>query len=295
MHKSSIDGVLELIEPDNPLPLVFDSPHSGTIYPEDFNYVCEHDALVKSEDKYVDDLFSDAPEHGATLLKALFARAYIDVNRAVNDIDPELIAPKHRENWPYKDIELNPTKRSKAGIGLIKRLVAPGASIYDHYLSPKDIKSRIETCYNPYHTALEDALDKTYAQHGCVYHINCHSMPSSQATSGALGRINPFSSPDFVLGDRNGTSCGIELTHAIRDFLKNLGYKVAINDPYKGVELVERYSNPAQGRHSLQIEINRALYMNEETFEKSKNYEKLKADITDLIKFCVECTANKLT
>ena len=120
-------------------------------------------------------------------------------------------------------------------------------------------------------------------------------MPSSQATLGALGRINPFSSPDFVLGDRNGTSCGIEFTHAIRDFLKNLGYKVAINDPYKGVELVERYSDPAQGRHSLQIEINRALYMNEETFEKSKNYEKLKADITKLIEFLSEFTKQKLS
>ena len=113
-------------------------------------------------------------------------------------------------------------------------------------------------------------------------------MPSSQATSGALGQINPFSSPDFVLGDRNGTSCDINFTHGIRDFLKGLGYKVAINDPYKGVELVKRYSDPARGRHSLQIEINRALYMNEETFEKSKNYKKLKADITKIIEFCGE-------
>ncbi len=113
-------------------------------------------------------------------------------------------------------------------------------------------------------------------------------MPSAGPTRGALNRVNPFSPPDFVLGDRDGTTCDIDFTHALRDFLKEIGYKVAINDPYKGVELVNRYSAPSTGRHSIQIEISRALYLNEDTCEKSKNYDKLKADITKLIGFCAD-------
>ena len=151
---------------------------------------------------------------------------------------------------------------------------------------PKDIKYLIDTYYDPYHQKLEELLDTAHAQHGKVYHINCHSMPSSALTSGALGRINPASTPDFVLGDRDGTTCDIDFTHNLRDFIESLSYKVAINNPYKGVELVERYSDPARGRHSIQIEINRALYLNEDTYKKSQNYEKLKADIEKLIKFC---------
>lgn len=278
-----IPNILELKSPENALPLVFDSPHSGDIYPDHFKYDCAFEDLQRTEDKYVDDLFEAAPMHGGTLLSARFPRAMIDLNRARDDIDSDL----YDGEWPYgAECPANPTNRSLAGIGLIRRLLRPNLPIHNTPLSPKDIKYLIETYYDPYHQKLEELLDNAHAQHGKVYHINCHSMPSSALTLGALGRINPASTPDFVLGDRDGTTCDIAFTHALRDFIASLGYKVSINNPYKGVELVERYSNPANNRHSIQIEINRALYLNEDTYKKSKNYEKLKGDITRLIEFC---------
>jgi N-formylglutamate amidohydrolase len=291
-----IDDILKLDAPENPLPLIFDSPHSGTIYPADFNYICDQDLLYKAEDKLVDDLFSHAPNHGACLLSALFPRSYLDVNRARDDIDPELLSAEDIQNWPYPDCTpMNPSNRSYAGIGLIRRLVRPGEPVYNHNLSPKDIKSRIDTYYTPYHDTLEKIIEGAHYNYGQVWHVNCHSMPSPNLTSGALGRINPFPAPDFVLGDRDGTSCDIDFTHALRDLIKSMGYKVAINHPYKGVELVRRYSAPATGRHSLQIEICRSLYLNEDTYEKSKNYENLKADITKLIAFTANYAQSNLT
>lgn len=275
-----IENVLSLHAPKNPLPLIFDSPHSGTHYPNDFNYACDFHILEKTEDKYVDDLFGEATTHGACLLRALFPRAYIDVNRAIDDIDPAL----YERDWPYQnDLPVNPTNRSYAGIGLIRRLISPNLPVYGTYLSPLDIKSRIETYYIPYHNMLEQMIDGAHKNFGQVWHINCHSMPSASLTNGTLGRVNPQIQPDFVLGDRDGTSCDLDLTHTIRDFLNNKGYNVAINNPYKGVELVRRYSTPSIGRHSLQIEINRALYLNEDTYKKSKNYQSLKSDVTALI------------
>lgn len=285
-----IPNVLELIAPENPLPLIFDSPHSGTNYPADFNYACDFSTLEKAEDKFVDDLFSAAPDHGACLLNALFPRSYLDANRAGDDIDPELFEGE----WPFKDVPINPSNRSYAGIGLIRRLLSPNTPVYDQKLSPKDILSRIKTFHIPYHDTLEQILNGAHHNYGQVWHINCHSMPSSAASKGAMSRINPYIQPDFVLGDRDGTSCDIKFTHAIRDHLKSKGYIVAINNPYKGVELVERYSAPASGRHSLQIEINRALYLDEDTYKKSKNYDALKADITELIAFCADYVQSNL-
>ncbi len=290
MHKSSLEGVYDLIAAADPLPLVFDSPHSGTAYPEDFNHICNMSDLERAEDKHVDDLFSAAPDHGACLLSALFPRSYLDVNRAHDDIDPELLS----ENWPF-DPAINPTNRSHAGIGLIRRLVKPGEPVYDRQLSPIEIKSRIDTYYHPYHDTLKKLIEGAHYNFGQVWHINCHSMPSSNHSQGSLGRINPIITPDFVLGNRDGTTCDIGFTHYLRDKIKAMGYKVSINDPYKGVELVERYSSPATGRHSIQIEICRSLYLNEDTYEKSKNYENLKADITKLISSCANYVQSNLT
>ena len=296
MHKTSkvkvskISGVYECFEPIQSLPVIFDSPHSGALYPDDFNYACDFKDLQRAEDKYVDELFSSAPNHGASFLHALFPRSYLDVNRAADDIDEELLC----EPWPEDGTAINPTNRSHAGIGLIRRLVKPGVPVYGEKLSPTDIQNRIETYHAPYHSILENLIETAHYNFGQSYHINCHSMPSS-ASKNNFTRINPFQSPDFVLGDRVGTSCDLAFTHALRDFLKSKSYKVAINDPYKGVELVERYSAPATGRHSIQIEICRSLYMNEETCEKSKNFNKLQDEIADLIKFISSYTQANLT
>lgn len=278
-----------------PLPLIFDSPHSGTHYPEDFNFSCDFKILEGAEDKFVDDLFSGCVHHGATFLLAGFPRSYIDVNRRPDDIDPELLG---EELWSG-DTPAIPSPRSHAGIGLIRRLVRPGVPVYNRALSSAEILHRIEKYYHPYHQALENLIARAHYDFGETWHINCHSMPAASAypkTALALSgnRARPC---DFVLGDRDGTSCAHDFTRTLREFIKNLGYTVAVNDPYKGVELVEKYSNPAAGYHSLQIEVNKSLYMDEQTNEKSSNYNKIKIDIdkiNDFIAGYVSARMNRL-
>ncbi len=276
MQKESIAGIYTLIRPKGGLPLVFDSPHSGTTYPADFDYACDFSILEKAEDKFVDELFMGAPDTGASFLYAEFPRSYIDVNRCERDIDIDLL----EDIWPE---EINPTARSHAGIGLIRRLVRPGVPLYNRHLKVSEIKHRIENYYIPYHAALERTIEELHYNHGQVWHVNCHSMPTQETNS---FRASPLKAADFVLGDRDGTTCDLDFTHAVRDFLKGLGYRVAINDPYKGVELVRRYSDPATGRHSLQIEIARNLYMDQNTSKKSPKFSNLQIHINKLIQFC---------
>ncbi|MFP4313594.1 MAG: N-formylglutamate amidohydrolase, partial [Alphaproteobacteria bacterium] len=230
-------------------------------------------------------LFSFAPDYGGTLLTAHFPRSYIDVNRAADDIDSDLL---HGGYWPEHQFgPIDPTSRSDAGIGLIRRLVKPGVPVYDRYLSAEEIQARIQTCYNPYHTALEGLIEQAHYNFGEVWHINCHSMPHSSARPRMPRGIQGMQArhSDFVIGDRDASTANQDFTHTLRDYLKKLGYHVSINDPFKGVELVRRYSNPARGRHSIQIEINKSLYMDEETGEKNRNYTALKSDIEKLVAF----------
>ena len=259
------------------LPLIFDSPHSGREYPADFDFACPMADLKRAEDNMVDDLYSCVPRHGGTLLCALFPRTYIDVNRAETDIDESLLDAK----WPAP---CDPTSRSQAGIGLIRRLIRPGMNVYNRRLSVAEVQNRIATYYHPYHAALTDLIEDAHERFGQVWHINCHSMPSGPGMAGS----------DFVLGDRDGTSCDPGFTRAMHNFLRGLGYDVAINRPYKGVEIVRRSANPGMGRHSIQVEISKALYWNESTGEKSKNYNALKADIEKLVGFCAEFAAANL-
>ena len=270
-----LPGVLELRAPAEPaLPLVFDSPHSGTVYPADFEHIAPLEALRKAEDTYVDELYAAAPGHGATLLRALFPRSYVDPNRAATDLDPALIDG----TWPRP---LAPSHKSKLGLGLIWSRYFPGLPLYGRKLSPEEVARRIDGFHRPYHEALARALDAVHARFGVVWHINCHSMP---ALSNEMAQEGPgVPRPDFTLGDRDGTTCAPALTEAVREVLSARGYRVTLNDPYKGAELVRAWSAPEAGRHSLQIEINRALYMNEDTFEKTEGFETLRADLTDLI------------
>ena len=279
-------------KPENPLPLIFDSPHSGTHYPDDFGYACEFKRLEAAEDKFVDDLFASAPQNGGTLLTANFPRSYIDPNRSFDDIDEDLLD----EEWsgPF---EINPSSRSHAGIGLIRRLVRPGVPVYNRALSAEEIIQRIEKYYRPYHDALEKLIKDNHYNFGQAWHINCHSMPASSAyPKRGIGLVGNKAKPvDFVLGDRDGTACAHSFTLSLKDFIKDLGYSVSINDPFKGVELVEKYSNPAAGYHSLQLEINKTLYMDEETGEKTNNYNALKGDVEKVINFISTHIESQLT
>lgn len=277
--------IYKIARPAQPaLPLVFDSPHSGRIYPADFDYACPFDALQRAEDNDVDALLDYVPDYRATLLCALFPRTYIDVNRAEDDIDRELLDG----DWPA---ELPPSSRSAAGIGLIRRLVKPAQPVYSRKLSVAEIRYRLDRYYHPYHAALKTLLDDAHRDYGQVWHINCHSMPgiSLPVSHGILNR-----QADFVLGDRDGTSCALEFTHFLRDSLRNMGYKVAINTPYKGVEIVRRSAAPAQGRHSIQLEISKTLYWDDYRLKRTSNFKSLKDDLEDLTKLCAAYVTDNL-
>ena len=279
-----IDGVYIIKRPvSQTVPLVFDSPHSGIVYPDDYKYASELSMLRRTEDSFIDDLYSQAPDIGAPLLCAQFARSYIDVNRAEDDIDPDLLDSE----WPET---YTPSMRAAAGHGLVHRLIRSGFPIYDRRLSVGEVQNRIQNYYRPYHSALKTLLDDTHYKFGQVWHIDCHSMNSMTAKAGSAFSMHEA---DFVLGDRDGTSCDPKFTRIVKDFLSSLGYLVFINDPYKGVELLQRYSNPQMGRNSLQIEINKARYMDEDLQEKSKNFSKLKGDIHKLCEFLADWTASR--
>ena len=254
------------------VPVVFDSPHSGSNYPGDFNHVVPMEKIRRAEDMYVEELFGSAPHFGATLIAALFPRSYIDPNRSLNDLDPELMS----DGWPEP---IRPGEKARLGHGLIWRLCPPDMNLYIEKLSPDEVRSRIERYWKPYHDALRKSLDRLYGRFDAVWHLNCHSMPS--ATRGPF--LNGGGQADFVLGDRDGTTASPDFVHMVRDCLRDLGYSVKVNDPYKGVELVRAYSDPERGRHSLQIEINRALYMDEVTFERLPQFDDLRRSLDKMI------------
>ncbi len=274
-------GIYTLTRPaDVSGPVVYNSPHSGNIYPGDFGYSCPLPLLARAEDTGVDQLFADAPAQGAPLLKALFPRTYIDVNRALDDIDPAMLA----EKWPD---EIARNGRSAAGHGLIRKLVRPGQSVYDRKLSLSEVRHRIDTYYLPYHAALKNLLDETWNNFGQVWHIDCHSMPSTSAyvTNGTLFRPSTGTQVDIVLGTRDGTTCSPYFVKELKYFLERLGYRVSINNPYKGVDILRRYGDPLRNRHSLQIELSKALYLDEETNELTSAATDLKNNLSKMMGF----------
>jgi N-formylglutamate deformylase len=266
-----IQGVLQRRDPErDAVPLVLDSPHSGAVYPEEFSYRCSLAMLRRAEDAYVDQLYEAAPDHGATLIAALFPRSYIDANRAADDLDPAILA---RPLPP--PLKPRPVTR----VGLVRRHARPGVPIYDSKLDPEDVLTRIERYHKPYHRVLDDSCAGLRQSFGAVWHINCHSMPSYGNRS--LGQRDEHG--DFVLGDRDGTTCERDFTDFVARFLRGLGYDVRINEGYKGVEIVRRHGRPAANRHSLQIEVDRSLYMDQKTLEKLPGFEQLRADLAGLV------------
>ncbi len=268
-----LDHVLVRHDPvGDPVPVVFDSPHSGTDYPPDFDFICDFQALREAEDTHVEALLAEAPRFGAALLCALFPRSYIDPNRAPGDLDADLV---ELPRSPHERVG----EKARLGMGLIRRLSRPGQPIYGRRLTREEVCHRLNHYYHPYHAQLAAMLDAVHARFGVVYHVNCHSMPSPPDSPGDARGPRP----DFVLGDRDGTTCGPGFIAHVEQALQDMGFLVRRNDPYKGVEIVRRHGRPAEGRHSLQIEIRRRLYMNERTFERSDRFEAVKACITDLV------------
>lgn len=266
------------------LPLIGDSPHSGTTYPADFGYSADFLDVRTGEDTYVHELWSKLPAHGGTLLAAEFPRSYIDPNREVEDIDPTMLDAE----WPTP---LNPGEKTRLGIGLIWRR-ANKSAMYDRKLPPAEVQSRIERFHMPYHQALNGQIEAAYRKFGAVWHLNLHSMPGNSYESLQIKSERPLA--DFVLGDRDGTTCSPEFLDVVATALRSYGYDVAINDPFKGVALIGRIGQPHENRHSMQIEVQRYLYMNEKNFERNDHFAKLQADLAGVTKTVASYIQEKL-
>jgi N-formylglutamate deformylase len=253
------------------LPLVCDSPHSGTDYPADFRSALPMALLRQAEDTYIDTLWSAAPEVGATLVAARFPRSYIDPNRALEDLDPDLLDGP----WPTP---LQPGEKSRLGYGLVWRKLDPTHVIYDRRLSVAEVQQRIARCWQPYRDQLQQEIDSAIAAFGGVWHLHLHSMPNNAYARLGLDPNRPLA--DFVLGDRDGTTCEPGFVDVVERCLRGFGYSVVRNDPYKGVAVLAQIGQPALNQHSLQVEIRRPLYMDEATREPTAGFEPLRQHLT---------------
>ena len=257
-------------------PLVFASPHSGSDYPPDFVAGSALDRLTlrQSEDSFVDELFAAAPAHGAPLVRALFPRAFIDPNREPFELDPAMFAD------PLPGYANTQSSRVAAGLGTIAKVVASGREIYRAKLRFAEAMRRVEACYRPYHAVLQASIDRTREAFGFCILIDCHSMPS---IGGPRDPDAGRNRADFVLGDAFGRSCDASVTATVEAALRSLGRVVVRNKPFAGGYTVRHYGRPAEGVHALQIEINRALYMDERRIERTAGIERLTGQMTAVI------------
>ena len=267
-------------------PFVFASPHSGRLYPDDMMAAAALDAeaIRRSEDAFVDVLAGTAPAHGIPLISVRYARAYIDVNREPYELDPAMFEDA------LPSFARSRTARVAAGLGSIARVVGEGQEIYARKLLFSDAHNRIEAVHKPYHQALTDLLAQARARFGMSVLVDWHSMPSAAAGGDAAhGR----KAPDFVLGDRFGAACSPAVTALVERELEAMGYAVARNAPYAGGYTTEFYGRPAAGAHALQIEMNRALYLNEQTLERRPGFAKLGRDLERLYVALSTCNWRK--
>lgn len=255
-------------------PVVFASPHSGRVYPADFLARAQvgERALRSSEDAFVDRLIADAPVFGAPLVTSEVPRAYVDFNRADDELDPALIDGVPRAG-------LNP--RVASGLGVLARVVAGGRAIYHGKLTRREAEDRITRYWVPYHTALSDVLARTHARFGQVLLCDVHSMPH-EALSGHATRNGKR--PDLVLGDRWGASARGDVVDAVESILTGAGFTVARNAPFAGAYIAQRYGQPSMGMHVVQIEIDRALYLNEESVTPLPEFDGFRLVMRDVVR-----------
>lgn len=253
------------------VPWVFNVPHAGLIYPEPFVAASRLDplALRRSEDAFVDGLFGGVVALGAPLMAARFPRAFLDVNREPYELDPRMFEGR------LPSFANTRSMRVAGGLGTIPRIVADGEEIYRGRLPVDEALGRIERLYKPYHRTLHDLMQETVRLFGQAILIDCHSMPSPPQTGqGARGS-------DIVLGDRYGTSCAGLLTDLVEAALRSRGYAVARNKPYAGGFITEHHGEPALGRHALQVEIDRGLYMDQRTMARRPIFDRLACDLAE--------------
>lgn len=253
-------------------PVIFNSPHSGSVYPREFLAASRIDeaTLQRSEDSFMDEIVGDLVERGFPVVRVNFPRSYVDVNREPYELDPRMFAGR------LPSFANTRSMRVAGGLGTIPRVVGDGQEIYFERLDVEDALGRIEALYKPYHRALRRLVNRAHQDFGTVILVDCHSMPSV-----GVSRDEP-KRPDLVIGDRYGTSCAALLPDTVEETFKALGYSVGRNKPYAGGFITEHYGNPASGLHTIQLELNRAIYMDERRRERGPRLRKIANDFAVL-------------
>jgi len=268
--KDELDPPFEILEPaDWRGPVMFNSPHSGSVYPREFLAASRLDVatLRRSEDSFVDELILGVVGRGHPLMRAHFPRCYIDVNREPYELDPRMFDGR------LPSFANTRSMRVAGGLGTVARVVGDAQEIYGQRIPVDDAIRRIEWLYKPYHRALRRLFTRVHRDFGAAVLIDCHSMPSIAGAKDERPR------GDIVLGDRYGTSCVATVAETIEATLRKQGYVVSRNKPYSGSLIAEHYGNPSVGLHAIQLEINRALYMDERHYGRSASFTTLAADL----------------
>ncbi|MGI8524664.1 MAG: N-formylglutamate amidohydrolase [Pseudolabrys sp.] len=271
--RDELDPPFEISEPAEAAgPVLFNSPHSGSTYPREFLAASRLNiaTLRRSEDSFVDDLVSGVVKRGYPLMRAHFPRCFVDVNREPYELDPRMFDGR------LPSFANTRSMRVAGGLGTVARVVGDAQEIYDQRLPVDDALRRIETLYKPYHRALRRLFSKLHRAFGAAVLVDCHSMPS------IAGHKDERARPEFVIGDRYGTSCTGVVSECVEQTLRSRGYGVSRNKPYAGGFITEHYGNPAAGLHAVQLEINRALYMDERIHDRGSGFQALAADLETL-------------
>jgi N-formylglutamate amidohydrolase len=271
--RDELNPPYEVLEPaDCRGPVLFNSPHSGSTYPRAFLTASRLDigTLRRSEDSFVDELIAGVVTCGFPLMHAHFPRCFVDVNREPYELDPRMFEGR------LPSFANTRSMRVAGGLGTVARVVGDAQEIYDQRIPVDDALARIESLYKPYHRSLRRLFSKLHRDFGAAVLIDCHSMPST------AGHKDERPRPEFVLGDRYGTSCVAAVSETVEQTLRGLGYSVSRNKPYAGGFITEHYGNPAAGLHAIQLEINRALYMDERRYERSRSFARVAADMETL-------------
>jgi N-formylglutamate deformylase len=271
--KDELDPPFEIVEPEVcRAPALFNSPHSGSTYPHEFLALSRLDigTLRRSEDSFVDELMAGVVAQGYPLMRAHFPRCFVDVNREPYELDPRMFDGR------LPSFANTRSMRVAGGLGTVARVVGDAQEIYDQRIPIDDALARIESLYKPYHRALRKLFTRLHRDFGAATLIDCHSMPST------AGHKDERPRPEFVLGDRYGTSCVGVVAETVEQTLRGMGYTVSRNKPYAGGFITEHYGNPAAGLHAIQLEINRALYMDERRYLRAPGFDRLAADLVTL-------------
>jgi N-formylglutamate amidohydrolase len=273
VHSDELDPPFEILEPAEWRgPVVFNSPHSGCVYPRAFLATASLDLAIlrRSEDCFVDELLVGVVPRGNPLMRAHFPRCFVDVNREPYELDPRMFDGR------LPSFANTRSMRVAGGLGTVARVVGDAQEIYDQRIPVDEALRRIEGLYKPYHRALRKLVTRIHREFGAAVLVDCHSMPSASGPKDERPRA------DIVIGDRYGTSCLSIIADTIEVTLRERGYSVSRNKPYAGGFITEHYGNPAAGLHSIQLEINRALYMDERRLERSSSFAKIAKDLEAL-------------